>query len=78
MTFGAFALQYTEAQLFDWAKCISTYRPVLLQGYASILAELARYIVEQKLSMPDSLKGVYSTAEVLYDWQRQLMKQAFA
>lgn len=71
------AYQYTEAQLSDWAKYISAYRPVLLQGYASILAELARYIVDQKLSMPVSLRGVYSTAEVLYDWQRQLMEQAF-
>ena len=26
---------------------------------------------------PETLKGVYSTAEVLYDWQRQLMVQAF-
>jgi len=71
------AYLYTEAQLSDWATYVSAYRPVLLQGYASILAELARYIVDQKLSMPDSIKGVYSTAEVLYDWQRQLMRQAF-
>lgn len=71
------AYQYTESQLADWAKSIGSYQPVLLQGYASIVAELARYIVDQDIPMPDTLKGVYSTAEVLYDWQRQLMEQAF-
>ena len=71
------AYQYTESQLADWAKQINAFRPVLLQGYASILAELARYILEQNIAMPETLKGVYSTAEVLYDWQRQLMLRAF-
>ncbi len=71
------AYEYTQAQLGQWARSIQRYRPVLLQGYASILAELARYIVDQDLSMPGSLKGVYSTAEVLYPWQRECMEQAF-
>jgi len=71
------AYQYTESQLADWARHIGSYRPVLLQGYASILGELARYIVDQDVAMPETLKGLYSTAEVLYDWQRQLMEQAF-
>lgn len=71
------AYQYTESQLAGWVKHINTYRPVLLQGYASILAELAKYIVDRNIAMPGTLKGVYSTAEVLYDWQRQLMMQAF-
>lgn len=71
------AYQYTESQLAYWAKQINSYRPVLLQGYASILAELAGYIVDQNIVMPETLKGLYSTAEVLYDRQRQLMVQAF-
>jgi phenylacetate-CoA ligase len=71
------AYQYTESELADWAKTIVSYRPVLLQGYASILAELARYIVDQDIAVPETIKGVYSTAEVLYGWQRQLMVQAF-
>ena len=71
------AYGYTEAQLNEWARSIRAYRPVLLQGYASILAELARYIIDSKMQMPKSLLGVYSTAEVLNDWQRQLMEQAF-
>jgi phenylacetate-CoA ligase len=68
---------YTPSQLQQWANFIRNYRPVLLQGYASILAALARYIINNKLTLPDRLLGVYSTAEVLDDGQRELMEQAF-
>lgn len=71
------AYEYTEAQLGQWARNIRAYRPVLLQGYASILSELARYIIDNHLHMPSTLLGIYSTAEVLNDWQRKLMEQAF-
>ena len=71
------AQEYTEAELARWVDEIRRYRPVLLQGYASILAELARYLVERKLPPPTGLKAVYSTAEVLHDWQRELMEEAF-
>jgi phenylacetate-CoA ligase len=71
------AYEYTERQLREWAGFIRGYRPVLLQGYASILAELARFVIDERIAMPKSLLGVYSTAEVLEDWQRELMERAF-
>jgi phenylacetate-CoA ligase len=71
------AYEITEAELWRWAQTVQAWRPALLQGYASILAELARFVIDQRLPMPDTLLGVYSTAEVLYDWQRALMEQAF-
>jgi phenylacetate-CoA ligase len=71
------AYEYTEAQLVQWARFIQRYRPVLLQGYASVLAEVARAVIENRMPMPKTLIGVYSTAEVLDDSQRQLMQQAF-
>lgn len=75
-TLGAHA--YTETDLARWVDEIRRYRPVLVQGYASILAELARYVLDQGSRLPDTLKGVYSTAETLHDWQRQRMEAAFA
>lgn len=75
-TIGAY--EYTEAQLLEWAETIRSYRPVLLQGYASILAELSKYIIDHKIDVPTNIKGVFSTAEVLYDWQRQLIEDAFS
>jgi len=71
------AYEYTEAQLVEWARFIQQYRPVLLQGYASVLAEVARVVIDNRLPMPGTLIGVYSTAEVLTDSQRQRMQQAF-
>jgi len=72
------AYEYTVRQLSEWAEFIRSYRPVLLQGYASILAELARFVIDESIAMPRSLIGVYSTAEVLADSQRDLMERAFA
>jgi phenylacetate-CoA ligase len=72
------AVEFSEAKLHEWARFIQTWRPVLLYGYASALSELARYIRDSKMAMPRSLLGVYSTAEVLDGWQRELMQQAFA
>lgn len=71
------AFEYTEEKLVEWARFIQRYRPVLLQGYASVLAEVARVVIDNRLAMPKTLIGVYSTAEVLTDEQRQRMRQAF-
>ncbi len=71
------AHEVSEHNLQDWARCIQRYRPVLLQGYASILAALARFVIDRRLNMPASLIGVYSTAEMLDDTQRHLMEEAF-
>lgn len=67
----------SEHKLREWARFIQRYRPVLLQGYASILAALARFIIDQRIRQPASLAGVYSTAEMLDDTQRQLIEEAF-
>ena len=72
------AYEYTTAQLDAWADTVQRYRPVLLHGYASILAELARHVLARGIAMPRSLLGVYPTAEVLDDSQRELMERAFA
>ena len=64
-------------KLRGWASYIRHYRPALLQGYASILAALARFVLDAGLHMPESLKGVYSTAETLTDAQRATIEQAF-
>lgn len=72
------AQQHDEATLAGWAETLRSYRPALLQGYASILAELARFIIDTRQPMPDTLIGVYSTAETLDGRQRELMERAFS
>lgn len=74
-TLGAW--EYDERRLQEWAALIRSWRPVLLQGYASVLAELARHLLRRRLPLPRGIKGVYATAEVLHDSQRQAMESAF-
>lgn len=71
------ALEYSEERLAGWAGLIRRWRPTLLYGYASALTELARFVADRDLAMPDSLVGVYSTAEMLLDEPRALMARAF-
>ncbi len=71
------AREFSESELRGWAAFVQSWRPVLLQGYASILAALARYVLDQRLPMPNTLRGVYSTAEVLTAEQRETMQRAF-
>lgn len=71
------AHEFDAAQLREWVSAVRAYRPTLLQGYASIMTALARHVIDNRIGMPASLVGVYSTAEVLEDWQRELMERAF-
>ena len=64
-------------KLDAWARFVRRYRPVLLQGYASVLAALARHVLDRGLAMPATLAGVFSTAEMLTDAMRQTMEEAF-
>ena len=71
------ALEYSEARLAAWADLIRRWRPTLLYGYASALTELARFVADRSLAIPDSLIGIYSTAEMLPDEARALMERSF-
>jgi phenylacetate-CoA ligase len=71
------AHEISAAKLDAWAAFIRRYQPTLLQGYASILAALARHLRERNIAPPPSLIGVYSTAEVLTEEMRGTMEAAF-
>src|SRR5690606_24782076 len=53
------AHEISTAKLDAWAAFIRRYQPTLLQGYASILAALARHLRERNIAPPASLIGVY-------------------
>jgi phenylacetate-CoA ligase len=72
------AREFDDALLERWAAFVAARRPVLLQGYASILAALARHMLDRRIVPPATLRGVYSTAETLTDAQRELMARAFS
>lgn len=70
------AFELDEHKLHQWYQQICSYRPVVIRGYPSILAELARYLLDSQLALPDSIKGCFSTAEVLYPQQRSSIEAA--
>ncbi len=70
------AFEFDEAQLQCWYQQICSYRPVVIRGYPSILAALADYLLKQQLTLPDSIKGCFCTAEVLYPQQRTRIEAA--
>jgi phenylacetate-CoA ligase len=72
------AFEFIETELLNWARRIQSWKPALLQGYASILAELALFVQHNNMRMPSTIKGIFSTAEVLYDWQRTAIESAFS
>jgi len=75
-TLGAY--EFSDAELLNWARHVQSWKPTLLQGYASILTELAQFVRRRHMPMPATIKGVFSTAEVLYDWQRAAIESAFS
>lgn len=55
---------------------VNAYQPTALVSYVNPLFELAKYIIEHKLSV-HSPKTILTGAEPLYDHQRQTIEQAF-
>ncbi len=71
------AHEISPEKLAGWTDFIRRYRPTLLQGYASILATLARHMHERHIAPPPGLIGVFSTAEVLTADMRDQIESAF-
>ncbi len=53
-------------------------RPKYMYGYSSALYRFARYLKEERIDAARlNLKGVISTSEVLYDFERELIEDVF-
>ena len=70
------AYEFDEAIMSNWLLIIKTYKPVIIYGYTSILSAFAKYIKESEKGIWP-LKGIYTTAEMLYPTQRQLIEEVF-
>lgn len=56
---------------------LRSFRPDYIEGYPSSVYAIARHVVERALE-PVPMKACFTTAEPLFDYQRQAMEQAFA
>lgn len=71
------AHEVSPAQLAHWAARIARARPRLLYGYASVITELARFVLAERIALPHTLAGVYTTAETLTPAMRETIEAAF-
>ena len=61
-----------------FAQDVSSWKPEYLYCYAGSAAHMARMLLDQDIQVVvPELKGVVTTAEVLFDYQREILEKAF-
>jgi phenylacetate-CoA ligase len=58
-------------------KSLMRFDPGKIYGYASAGYLLACHLARERIGPPPSLRGVFTTAEPLFDFQRKTMEEAF-
>lgn len=66
----------SDDSMHNYVKVISRYKPKLLISYPSPLAEFSRYIISNSINI-HPVKSIITSAEKLYDWQREVIQLAF-
>jgi phenylacetate-CoA ligase len=66
----------SEINMDRYVKKILKYKPKIIIGYSSPLYLLARFIHENKIE-GIKLQSIISSAEVLFDYQREIIESAF-
>jgi phenylacetate-CoA ligase len=66
-----------EAEMAGWAKRFSRVRPRVILGYASTIARFAAFLDQQGKQIA-GIKGVFTTAEKLYQPQREVLERVFS
>lgn len=56
---------------------INKHKRIFVKGYANSLYEIAKYILSNKISFSDNIKGVFSEAEFLNEEKRAAIEKAF-
>jgi len=73
---SAFSMSLSQSQ--DYVKIINDYRPALIYGYATAIYQLALLIKDNPALQPTvAPKVIITTAEMLHDYQREMIQYAF-
>lgn len=72
------AYHMSEDKLIHYFNALEKYRPVWLHGYPSSISLLARFMVDHGLKLSYKVKWVTTGAENLLEWQKEIIKKAFA
>ncbi len=68
--------EYAEREIQQWWDVVTTMQPTIIYGYPSVLDDFAKWLDSEKLT-PRGIKGIFSTAEVLYPKQRRIIERVF-
>ncbi|MDD5081611.1 MAG: hypothetical protein PHC58_06450 [Candidatus Omnitrophica bacterium] len=61
----------------DYLKKMESYDPAYMIVYPSACSLLAEYVLQNKLDVPKNLKVIFSNAEFLSKWQKEIISCAF-
>ena len=71
------SFEMSEENLFKYFYNINSWKPLFIRGYASSIHLFAKFIQDNNLKLEFQLKAIFSTAEKLFDKQRELIEQIF-
>jgi len=67
---------YQEKDIAAWYETMRKLKPTVLYGYPSVLTDFAKWLQGTQSSY-SLIKGIYTSAEILYPEQRQLIESVF-
>lgn len=67
----------SERYLDNVVGSLNKFKPDFLRGYASSTFLLAKHIADKNLQLKFEVKGVFTSSEVLFDYQRALIEEVF-
>ena len=70
------AFRAGPVEMTEWLRRIVEFQPEFIYGYASSIAHFAEFLASRGLTV-DGVRGVFSTAEKLHDWQREVIERTF-
>jgi phenylacetate-CoA ligase len=68
--------ELSDNSMREYAKRLNRFQPKLLISYPSPLATFSRFLLDNEISV-HSIKSIVTSAEMLFDWQRDVIQQAF-
>ena len=68
------AFDLSEQKIIKFSNKLQKYKPDIVIGYSSALYNVFKILKEKRISIPPP-KGIVSSAEALYSWQRELIEE---
>ncbi|UCE90398.1 MAG: hypothetical protein JSW10_06200, partial [Pseudomonadota bacterium] len=63
--------------MHHYVKMLLQTKPAFLRGYPTFLADIADFILTQRIDAKGFVKGVILTSEQVFDWQVKKVEVAF-